>query len=158
MLTNEEILSFILDNIRKVMSAEELVAIDTSVSRLEALALVLTRRKPDIMMSELSQHLAVPMSTATGIVDRLVKKKLMLRGSSLEDRRVVTVRISEEGETLVKKMEDLFNKHVERVKGILTEEEFSLLITIIKKVAAGMTRPEATVHEPPELRRQITIE
>jgi DNA-binding MarR family transcriptional regulator len=53
-----------------------------------------------IMMSSLAESLAVPLSTATHTVDRLVAKGLVLRNRSEEDRRVVQVEMSDYGRKL----------------------------------------------------------
>jgi len=52
-------------------------------------------------MSELASALDVSLATATGVVDRLVEKGLVVRESDPEDRRVVRCHLSEKGESLI---------------------------------------------------------
>ena len=146
MKTNQDIFSFILNNIRKIMLSEELISIDLSVSRLEVLALFFIECKPNLMMSDLAQQMVMPMSTATGIVDRLVKKGLLERGNSAEDRRVVTVALTESGINLVGKIKSHFNTLTDRVRNTITEDEFKLLVSLIIKVAYGLENPEQEHH------------
>jgi DNA-binding MarR family transcriptional regulator len=51
-------------------------------------------------MSDLAAALAVPLSTATRIVDHLVEKRLVERKRSPQDRRVVTIHFSRRGRTI----------------------------------------------------------
>ena len=52
------------------------------------------------IMRELSERMKVPMSTMTGIIDKLVEKKYAVRQHSDHDRRIVEVRLSKEGEKI----------------------------------------------------------
>ena len=56
-------------------------------------------RLKEATMGQLSDHMNFPMSTATGIVDRLVKKGYIERGKSDSDRRIVVITLSEKGES-----------------------------------------------------------
>ena len=49
-------------------------------------------------MTEIVNSFSLPASTATGIVDRLVKKKYVKRQHSSKDRRKVELQITESGE------------------------------------------------------------
>ena len=48
-------------------------------------------------MGSLSEETAIPMSTLSGIVDKLVKLGFLQRARSVQDRRVVEVLISSDG-------------------------------------------------------------
>ena len=52
---------------------------------------------PDCAMGELARSLGVRMSTATGLVDRLVQRGLVDREASRDDRRVIRIRLSARG-------------------------------------------------------------
>jgi len=55
-------------------------------------------RKPDGMtMTELSRFLMVSNGNVTGIIDRLVKDKLVTRQPTVEDRRALIVRLTPRG-------------------------------------------------------------
>lgn len=56
-------------------------------------------------VSEVANQLGVTLSAATGLVDRLVKAKLVTRERDQEDRRVVWVKITPEGEHAVQAAE-----------------------------------------------------
>jgi DNA-binding MarR family transcriptional regulator len=157
--SNIDIYEFILDNIQKVVVPEELITIELSISRFELLALMLSEKFQNITMGNLAQGMSVPMSTATGIVDRLVKRGLLKRGRSEEDRRVVTVSLTDSGKALVVDLKEHFHDFLDRVRGLLTEEEFETALKLVRKVIAGFQKGSRnSVQEPAQRRRSIEIE
>ncbi len=158
LFSNDELYEFVLDNIQKVIFPEELIKLKLSLSVFELLALMLSEKYQTVTMSNLAQGMSVPMSTATGVVDRLVKKGLLERGRSEEDRRVVTVSLTEDG----KDMFDDFKSHVysllDRVRSLLTVEEFETVLELVRKVILGFQKGERTLEETVQVRRIIEIE
>jgi len=55
-------------------------------------------------MSDLAQFMDVSMATMTGIVDRLVRHKYVERLLSDEDRRIIRIRMTREGATLMNRV------------------------------------------------------
>jgi DNA-binding MarR family transcriptional regulator len=156
--TNDELYEYILDNIQKVVFPEELIRLKLSLSVFELLALMMSEKYQAVTMSSLAQGMSVPMSTATGIVDRLVKKGLLERGRSEEDRRVVTVSLTESGKEVIEDLKGQLYFNLDRVRGILTAEEFETALDLLRKLILGFQKekhtPAATVRE----RRIIKIE
>lgn len=52
-------------------------------------------------MSDIASALGVSLATATGVVDRLVERDILIREGDPDDRRVVLCRLSEKGEELM---------------------------------------------------------
>lgn len=75
-------------------------------SREEIRALFILGAAERMIMSNLAEALAVPLSTATHTVDRLVAKGLVARNRSEQDRRVVQVEMSDYG----RKLRDTFRE------------------------------------------------
>jgi DNA-binding MarR family transcriptional regulator len=57
----------------------------------------LARKKTGMTMTELSRFLMVSNGNVTGIIDRLVADKLVVRKAPAEDRRAIIVRLTEKG-------------------------------------------------------------
>ena len=55
-------------------------------------------------MSSIASALEIALPTATGIVDNLVKKNLVVREADLQDRRLVVCRLSPEGQNLINRL------------------------------------------------------
>ncbi len=159
MNSNSDIYEFLLDNVQKIIVPEELITLELSISRFELLALQLSEKFQIITMSNLAQGMAVPMSTATGIVDRLVKRGLLKRGRSEEDRRVVTVSLTDNGKALVEDFKKHFRDFLDRIRSLLTEEEFETGLKLVRKVILGFQKGvQNSEQEPVQRRRSIKIE
>lgn len=129
------LLDVMIDNFKKILYPEDFVDIDLKFSKSELFTLLLADRKTEVTMSELSEYIHAPMSTSTGIVDRLVKKKYLTRGRSEEDRRIVTVRLTPDGEAFIGKLKNYWINIASAVLSNLTAEEK----LVINKIAAHLS-------------------
>lgn len=76
-------------------------------------------RKPDGMtMTELSRFLMVSNGNVTGIIDRLVADKIVVRQAPADDRRAIIVRLTPRG---VKQFTAMAKAHETWVDGLLSE-------------------------------------
>ena len=64
------------------------------------------RRKSVAPMTEIAGEMHIPVSTATRLIDRLERRKLVYRRKDDTDRRKIMVALAREGETLVNVVED----------------------------------------------------
>ena len=89
---------------------------------------LLSQSQEPITMSELSSTLNVPLSTATRIVDGLVKNDMAERVHDSNDRRIVRVGMSKNGRELYE-MGMTYNKEriTKLLKGFTPEEQEQLL-------------------------------
>lgn len=130
------------DGISRIFAAMESFPGDASISKPELLALEAISREEGLMMSDLGKRLDISLSTATGIIDRLIEKKLVKRERNGGDRRVVRVLLTDKGrktnQTYQKQKKELFG----RMLGALDPEEQGELIKILEKIA-GAIKQEA---------------
>ena len=150
----------LLDNVKRIIIPEEMVTLGMTLSRYELLTILLVERQPVMTMSALTQHLAMPMSTATGIVTRLVKKDLLQRGSLEEDRRAVTLSLTDKGAEIVARVQEHFRGMLERVRAIVTEEEMQQALHLVQKILQGLQndRPDLRLAAGKPKRRIIPVE
>ena len=95
---------------------------------------LLSQNQEPVSMSELSSTLNVPMSTATRIVDGLVKNDMAERVNDSNDRRIVRVGMSRNGRELYE-MGMAYNK--QRIAKLLkdfTAEEQEQLLKLMNKL------------------------
>ncbi|MFZ5824012.1 MAG: MarR family winged helix-turn-helix transcriptional regulator, partial [Bacillota bacterium] len=85
-------------------------------------------------VSEVANQLGVTLSAATGLVDRLVKAKLVTRERDQEDRRVVWVKITPEGEQAVQAAESRRRAAFKDMVQNLPEEELARLCDILERL------------------------
>jgi DNA-binding MarR family transcriptional regulator len=86
-----------------------------------------------VNMRELSEELQLPMSTLTGIVDKLVKKEFVRRARTDEDRRVVQVELTESGRKMICLRKTAHTSVCEGILNALTDEEQNELLRLLKK-------------------------
>jgi DNA-binding MarR family transcriptional regulator len=78
---------------------KEWLALDLTAGQLRVLLLLYTNGP--LRMSDISSSLGVSMATATGVLNRMVERGIVVRESDPNDRRIVLCRVSPEGEKLV---------------------------------------------------------
>lgn len=130
-----ELFDTLFDSFRKLLYPEEWISIDLSVSKSEMLTLLQVDRNGEIIMSQIADFISIPMSTATGLVERLVKKGYLERTRSDSDRRIVAIRLTDEGKMLAGRMKDTVNSYIRLVFDALTEEERKMLFGIFTKIS-----------------------
>jgi DNA-binding MarR family transcriptional regulator len=90
----------------------------------------------DLSLSELSRRMAAKNSTITGIVDRMVAARLVAREQSSEDRRVWTIKMTDEGRQMARRIDVAPWDLLRAALGSLPPAELEALISTLAKVAA----------------------
>lgn len=93
------------------------VQFDVTLPQFDVMAAL--ERKPDGMtMTELSRFLMVSNGNVTGIIDRLVSDKLVVRQAPADDRRAIIVRLTPRG---LKEFTAIAKAHESWVDALLSE-------------------------------------
>lgn len=87
---------------RELWDAGPWLELDMSTPQFKALLLI--SEEEGIRMRELARKMGGSFSNATVLVDRLVERGLVERLAEPQDRRVVLVRVSEEGRRLIEQL------------------------------------------------------
>ncbi|MBI4550667.1 MAG: MarR family transcriptional regulator [Candidatus Latescibacteria bacterium] len=94
------------------------------------------------MMSEIADHVMLAVSSVTGIVDRLVEKKLVRRERSDDDRRIVRVELTPEGQEMSQAASELRMKLGRAMLNALDEHEQDVLLALFRKITHNITESE----------------
>ena len=95
-------------------------------------------------MSIIASSLGVSLATATGVVDRLVEKDMVLREGDPDDRRIVLCRLSDKGENLITGLWTLARDHAKVLLEALDQRRLQLLYEAIQALLeAGEATREA---------------
>jgi len=124
----------------------ERLKLDVTIAQLRVL-LVLRTGGPS-RMSAIASAAGIAPSTATGIVDHLVAKGLVLREDDPQDRRAVICKLSSEGQDLVNGLWTWGRSQIERLLQTLTFEQLrhaSETTEVVRNNAAELTG--RTEHE-----------
>lgn len=131
---SEDIVDIFIDNLKKIFFPEDWINLDLKFSKFEIFTLLFLDRIKETTMTELVEYINCPMSTATGIVDRLVRKGYVRRERSDTDRRIVVLGLTEEGSRFVTDLKDQISEYLNLALGDLTEEEQQFLINTVFKI------------------------
>ena len=82
----------------------------------------------------LAQHVKRDPSNITGIVDRLERSGLTVRGKDPRDRRVIKVFMTEEGKAIREKIKAVYPDAVHQRMQVLSEDEKKQLELILEKL------------------------
>ncbi len=102
------------------------------------IGLLLKRQSEPLSMGALGEMLSVPLSTATRMVDWLVRSGFVDRLSDPEDRRIVRVALSEKGKELYQAITQFIKQRAEQVLRQFSEEEQVSLIHLCKKLLKAL--------------------
>jgi DNA-binding MarR family transcriptional regulator len=86
-------------------------------------------------MSDLASELNVPLSSATGVVDKLVAKSLVARSRSEEDRRIVLVELTASGREAAHSCSRQRVRFGRTMLSLLDEAEQDELLNLFRKMA-----------------------
>lgn len=88
------------------------------------------------IMSAIASAIRLSLSSATGLIDRLVEKKLVRRERSADDRRVVQVELTEEGRAAHEAALAGRVDYAQRLLETLEPHEQATLVALFGKLAA----------------------
>jgi len=156
----EKIIDLVLDNIQKILFPEELIQIDLATSKMELLAMLIVDRHGELIMSQVADYINAPLSTTTGLVNRLVKNGYIQRERNDEDRRIVSIRLTEKGKSMVREFRGSIETYLKRVDEVLSDEERQVVFQVFTKIVDALSRKgfkPADAQAGQEIRK-ITIE
>jgi MarR family transcriptional regulator, lower aerobic nicotinate degradation pathway regulator len=91
-------------------------------------------------MGELGKATGYHLSALTGIIDRLIRKKLVQRIRDDIDRRVVKVALTAAGVNLTKTLYKKFIKQTSEALGTIDNQSREKLVALIEKIALNIKR------------------
>ena len=103
-----------------------------------------------LLAAELAREYGIDASAVTRLIDRLEKRGLLTRVRSNEDRRVVRVALTPEGEAIAARMPAIFTGVLDSLLGGFTAEEVGFLKSMLRRVLVnageqtGLTRDAAS--------------
>lgn len=97
--------------------------------------LVLVSRNPGINQTALARAVGVERSTLGEAIDRLLKRRLLLRKPAPQDRRSYALRLSASGEKFLDDFVPRLLRHEDDVAGDLSPEERKTLIALLGRLA-----------------------
>lgn len=156
----ESLLFDYVDKIKAVVSNELWENILLNSTKNEVFILILLYRNEQVNMTQIADYVNVPLNTATGIADRMEKRGWIRRDRSKEDKRVVTIALTEQGMEHMSKILNEFIRYGTRIVQELTDQEVQLLGSLFDKII-WILNDEQKKDRPSILKKpikKITIE
>ncbi len=114
------------------------VELTKDISKREFSIIVFVGKQDEVIMRDIAEYLNIPMSTCTGIVDKLVEKGHLARFHSDEDRRIIKVTLSQAGKTSFHLLETTLFNMGNTMLNDLTPSEQDNLIILLEKVTLNL--------------------
>ncbi|MEM8604208.1 MAG: MarR family transcriptional regulator [Cyanobacteria bacterium P01_H01_bin.121] len=96
-----------------------------------------------LMMREIAERAKLSITNTTGIVDKLVKRQCLRRDRSDEDRRIVRIRLTPEGEEIYAMEVENYRKVSRAILAGLDEPEQQEMLRMMRQVAAHLKQQKA---------------
>ena len=91
-------------------------------------------RMTSVKMKDIANHLGIQMSSATTLVGRLIREKMLTRRHDETDRRLVWVAITPRGKKVIKQIWEQKRRSIQEIFSVLTDSERARYLKILKKV------------------------
>lgn len=136
----------LIDHLQTVMDQAECAdknnpACCENLSAQEIRVLRTIDREKCCIMSGIAGAIRLSLSSVTGLIDRLVEKKLVNRDRSHDDRRVVQVELTKEGRELHQAASEGRLEFARGLLKTLSAEEQEVLISLLGKISERI-KPE----------------
>jgi len=105
-----------------------------TLSHQECKVVKMLEQEGSCIMRQIAEPLGLALSTATGIVDRLVHKNLVHRERSDEDRRIVKVGLTDEGRAIYEADKKRFMDLCRGMLNSLTDREQISYLSLTQKI------------------------
>jgi DNA-binding MarR family transcriptional regulator len=107
---------------------------ETPLNEVDGQTLLYVADHPDCGPTDVARFLGLPATTISSATDRLVKRGLLLRGRTEDDRRAVALRLSSEGEIRVASMRKAYQDMCRMMLERLSPAERDNFIAMITKI------------------------
>lgn len=155
----EDMIFEYFDKIKLLLSSEIWENMLLNCSKNELFTIVLIYRKGEVNMTQIADYINVPLNTATGIVARMEKKGIVNRMRSPEDKRVVTIQLTDEGKAYFKKMTTEMFHYGSILLECCNPEDLQRAVQIVDRFLDALTQEKQQEEQAKRSKvRKITIE
>ena len=114
-----------------------------SINKQECRVINVVGQYQPLMMREIAERAKLSITNTTGIVDKLVKRKYLRRDRSDEDRRIVRIFLTSEGEKIYAMEIENYRRVSQAILDGLEEPEQQEMLRMMQKVAVHLNRQKA---------------
>lgn len=100
--------------------------------------LVFLKQHPHVPMSEIANYFKIELPSATSLINKLVREKLVTRKLDPKDRRLVRITLTDKGKNLLTQGMKERSRKIEKNLSYLSQEDKTNLLAILKKMIEKM--------------------
>ena len=146
-----------IDEVKELLSPDIWENILLNYTKNEMLILFLLYRSEEVNMTQVAEYIHVPLNTATGIVARMEKRNLLIRVRSIEDKRIVTIKLCDDGLQQIQSLIKEITYYGTQITNSFTTEEMALFFRMLQKTLQ-ILKQERTREENKSKVKKIVIE
>lgn len=156
-VAEQDIFAYI-EQVKDLLSPELWQNVLLDCSKNEILVLWLLYRSKEANMTQVADYIHVPLNTATGIISRMEKRKLVIRERSREDKRIVTIAMGEQGRQQIQAILEEFMYYGTKVLESFSAQEIQLFFSMLDKLLDIMQQKHSKEQGQNKTKvRRITI-
>ena len=95
-------------------------------------------RNAQVMMSEIARLLSINVSSASVLVDRLIRQKMLWRKQDRRDRRVIWIHVTPKGRQVVSDIRRQKCRTIKAIFGHLSDKERAQYLAVLLKVKSRL--------------------
>lgn len=114
-----------------------------SINKQECRVINMVGQYQPLMMREIAERAKLSITNTTGIVDKLVKRKYLRRDRSDEDRRIVRIFLTSEGEKIYTMEIENYRRVSQAILNGLEASEQQEMLRMMQKVAVHLNHQKA---------------
>lgn len=114
------------------------VEITKDITKRDFAVLTFVGKNHDVIMRDIAGYLGIPVSTTTGVIDKLVEKGYLKRYHSKEDRRTIKIGLSKFGQDAFNLLQSTLHHMGGAMLSGLSDKEQKDLIHLLEKVSVNL--------------------
>ncbi|MEI7025506.1 MarR family transcriptional regulator [Paenibacillus sp. y28] len=120
------------------MNPQALLPPDLPLTGPQLMLLHFIAKEGECQVTKLASIMEVKPSAITVMIDRLVGHGFVNRKASLEDRRVVLLKVTEQGQSVLQQVRGIRDRKLQQLFAQLQPEELDAFLTTFEKIISQM--------------------
>ena len=135
----EDNLGYLLARVRSTLwnSVTQMTVQELGVTATQASMLYMLASGQCLTAVELAKQYGIDASAVTRLLDRLEKRDLLVRVRSQDDRRVVKLRLTEQGRVYAQRLPALYEEVLDKLLRDFSSTEVGLLKSMLRRMLAN---------------------
>ena len=127
---------------RLIVSMQEVndtcLRLSEDISKKELMIVSFVGDNERVIMKEIADYMQIPVSTTTGLVDKLVQKGYLSRQFSPTDRRSISILLDEEGKQAYHMMDCMKDELANKILDDLKDSDANQFIKLLEQVTSNL--------------------